>query len=97
MLEVPKGISHVPVKRVSGEENNSVCLLPEKDIERDSSGVYDRESIRKTPTLAEAHGVAIINNSLESDFRYDPGHLFWLHVDAKTDQHSGTVPVINLM
>jgi hypothetical protein len=76
MLHIPKEVSHVPVKRFSHDEDNSVCFMPKCDIEKNSSKIYERMQVGRAPSFIDAHGIAIANNSPSDGFRYRRGDRF---------------------
>ncbi|KAH9223233.1 hypothetical protein DL95DRAFT_353302 [Leptodontidium sp. 2 PMI_412] len=96
MLNIPKDVSLVPVKRFNGEEQNLVCFLPRADIERDSNDTYQRLHVSKTPSSIEAHGTALCDSSPSDDFMYIQSDRFWIYVSSSTDGYKDKVPVINL-
>ncbi|KAH7342369.1 hypothetical protein BKA65DRAFT_290646 [Rhexocercosporidium sp. MPI-PUGE-AT-0058] len=96
MLNIPKDVSFVPVKRFNGEEQNLVCFLPRTDIERDSNDAYQRLHVSRTPSSIEAHGTAICDGDPSDDFLYIQNDRFWIHVNSSTDGYNDKVPVINL-
>ena len=96
VIEIRNTDIRIPVKRFSGEEDNSVEFLPRKDIEKDASVVYDKERVSKIPVWVDAHGVAVLDSSPEDELEYRRNDKFWIHVGASTSQHQTTVPVINL-
>jgi hypothetical protein len=97
MLYIPKEASHVPVKRVSRDEEDTVSFLPRGDIEKDSGKIYDEIKVSRASSFVDAHGVAIVDGP-DDRLRFSRGHRFWIHVGCKTEdyQKMGTVPVINL-
>jgi hypothetical protein len=96
MLEIHNAVSLVPVKRYHSEEQNSICFIPIEDIEMDSSIVYERLQVTKTPSLVDSHGVALFENSAIGEFNYRRGDQFWICVGHDTNLYLTTVPVINL-
>jgi hypothetical protein len=96
MIPIPSTVTHVPVKRFSGEEANSVCLLPRKDIEKEASDVYEKQHVSRTTSWIDAHGVAIFDSKLNDQFEYQRGDPFWLCVGANVSESLTEVPVINL-
>jgi hypothetical protein len=92
-------VSVVPVKRFKGgggEEDNSVCFLPRKDIEKDSSSVYENSRVKKTSSFVGAHGAALCDSAPDDEFQYKYGAPFWIMIGANTSKYQTTVPVINL-
>jgi len=90
-------VSNVPVKRVNrGEEDNAVCFIPVKDIEKDSSVIYNKAQVSKLPSWINAHGVAVRDSSVSGAFKYKYGDTFWIYIGAKAEEHQTTVSVINL-
>lgn len=96
MLTIPNNVTHVPVKRYNGEEQNSVCSLPREDIEKDSSSVYEKSQVATTVSWVDAHGVALVDNSISDEFKYRRNDKFWICIGSKTNDYTATVPVINL-
>lgn len=94
MLNIPKNVSYVPVKRYSGEEQNSVCLIPRQDIERDSSYVYEKEHVTMATSEVDAHGVALFDSILDLGLKYKCGDRFWIHIGVQTPAYGNTVPVM---
>lgn len=96
MLVIPNHATHVPVKRYNGEEQNSVCSLPREDIEKDSSGVYEKSRVTTTISWVDAHGVALCDSSLSDEFKYRRNDKFWICIGSNTKNYTTAVPVINL-
>ncbi|KAN0122997.1 hypothetical protein V8E51_001323, partial [Hyaloscypha variabilis] len=96
MLEISKPVLEVPVRRFNGEEQNSVCFIPKQDIERDTSSLYDKENLSKATVWVDAHGVALLDSSVHSQFAYRQGDRFWICIGANTNSYGEIVPVINL-
>jgi hypothetical protein len=96
MLNIPKYVSYVPVKRCNGEEQNSVCFIPRQNIERDSSYVYEKEHVTMATSEVDAHGVALFDSILDLGLKYKCGDGFWIHIGAQTSAYGNTIPVINL-
>lgn len=88
--------SQVPVKRFTGEEDNSVCFIPSKDVERENSSIYETQQISRKTSWVDAHGVAIFDNEAGEELEYRRGDQFWLCVGPSTEKYQTTVPVINL-
>lgn len=97
MFPIPNDVSHVPVKRCSKDEEDSVCFLPKTDIEKDSSKIYRKMRINPKPLFVDAHGVAIVDG-LEDGFKFSRGDKFWIYIGSNTKHYNmaGMVPVINL-
>ncbi|PVH86581.1 hypothetical protein DL98DRAFT_582534 [Cadophora sp. DSE1049] len=96
VLNIPKDVLLVPVRRFNGEQQNVVCFLPRTDFEKDSSDAYQRSHVNNSPSSIEAHGTAICDSSPSDDFSYSRNDRFWIYVDSKTEEYKDTVPVINL-
>ncbi|TAQ85483.1 hypothetical protein B7494_g6190 [Chlorociboria aeruginascens] len=90
------GVSCVPVKRLGGDGDNSVCFLSKGKIENISSDFYHGEFVQKGTTRVNSHGVAIVDNDPDCVFKYQRGHQFWICLDGNTNSHKTTAPVINL-
>lgn len=95
MLQLPKTVLVVPVKRFNGAEQNSVLFLPRQDIEKDTSSIYDKAKVSTSTSWVDAHGVALFDSSPHDNFAYRRGHQFWIYVDADIP-YDDCVPVINL-
>lgn len=96
LLNIPKDVSLVPVRRFNGEQQNVVCYLPRTDFEKDSSDAYRRTHVSNSPSSIEAHGIAICDSSPSEDFLYSRNDRIWIYVDSRTEEYKDTVPVINL-
>jgi hypothetical protein len=88
--------SSIPVKRFSGEEDNSVCFLPVTDIDKDSSNIYDKARVSKSTSWIEAHGVTLFDSAPDEELEYRCGDCFWICVGPDTNKYQTIVPVINL-
>jgi len=96
MRKISKKVLLVPVKRYNGEENNSVCLIPKQDIEKDTSDVYDKAQVTKAISWVDAHGVALSDSSVYEQIAYRRGDQFWICIGASTNDYDEVVTVINL-
>ncbi|KAH8601648.1 hypothetical protein B0O99DRAFT_501216, partial [Bisporella sp. PMI_857] len=96
VLNIRNTDTEIPVKRFSGEDDNSVCYLLRQDIERDASHIYDKECVSKAEVRIDAHGVAISDSVSSEELAYKRGDKFWIYVGSSTSQYTTTVPVINL-
>ncbi|KAE9372401.1 hypothetical protein N431DRAFT_340250 [Stipitochalara longipes BDJ] len=95
MLNIPKTVLHVPVKRYTGEEQNSVCFIPKQDIEEDISSIYENAEVTTTESWVDAHGVALFDSTLDNSVTYRRGDRFWICIGTATN-FKNVVPVINL-
>jgi hypothetical protein len=96
ITNITDDVSHVPVKRFSGEEDNSVCFIPRTDIEKDTSDIYFKSYVNTTPSVIDAHGVALFDSAPGDEFEYRRTDRFWIWVGPDTDKYKTTVSVINL-
>ncbi|KAG9230862.1 hypothetical protein BJ875DRAFT_356175, partial [Amylocarpus encephaloides] len=96
VLTISDTMSRIPVKRYSHEEDqNSVCFLPNQDIEGVADGSLPVVSEAST-SWVHAHGVAL-SDSLSSDvLQYKRGDTFWISIGSCTKGYESSVPVINL-
>ena len=96
MLNIPKNVSYVLVKRYNGEEKYSVYFIPRQHIERDSRYVYKKEQVTIATSEVDAQGVALFDSILDRGLKYKCGDRFWIHIGAQTSACGNAVPVMNL-
>lgn len=96
--KIGNGVSAVPVKRFRGgsEKDNSLCLLPTTDVEKDSNSDYEKEFISRKTSWVEAHGIAVCDSECRSEFQYRRNELYWIFIGFHTCNYQSAVPVVNL-
>ncbi|PQE19008.1 C6 zinc finger domain protein [Rutstroemia sp. NJR-2017a WRK4] len=84
----------VPVRCFRGPEENIVCYLPKRDIEKDSSIAYEKACVSRVLRRVNAHGTAICDS--EDDFQYKCGNHFWIISSGSPKEGEDEVQVVNL-
>jgi hypothetical protein len=84
----------VPVRCFRGPEENIVCYLPKRDIEKDGSTAYENAFVSRVPRRVNAHGIAICDS--EDDFQYKRGNHFWIISSGSPREDEDEVQVVNL-
>ncbi|PQE05984.1 C6 zinc finger domain protein [Rutstroemia sp. NJR-2017a BBW] len=84
----------IPVRCFRGLEENIVCYLPIRDIEKVGSIAYEKAFVSTVPRRVYAHGTAIRDG--EDDFQYKRGNHFWIISSASPREGEDEVKVVNL-
>ncbi len=98
MTQIPKDVSQVPVRRYSGEEKKTILSIPQADMERDSSDVYQRLHTSMSPSTIDAHGIALVSlvNSPSQIISSTAMTINYVYlIDSSTKRSDNPVPVIN--
>ncbi|QSZ32126.1 hypothetical protein DSL72_001695 [Monilinia vaccinii-corymbosi] len=87
--------SVIPMRRFSGNDENSICFMPIQDIiEKDRSIASRGARVTSRAALIDAHSVALFKGN--SNFDYGPGDKFRLFITANRTGYKNDAPLINL-